>query len=271
MTPSQSVLGANVPRTHEGQNGCDGQEEKGLNMKRLTLLAALMLVLAANPVRAQEVAEDSAGEEQYSPIECGQYCVTFDDPVGEIVIGDQDEQSADGGQTTGAAGENAGQSLQQVGGQQYSTAVGAGVGDVAAANNGEFDAAQVQQSTSVAGEDNAAAQNVGDATSTASDAVGDRSSEGDVDRVAQTGGSSEVSAGTSGAEAGAGGSGSDGDPGGSDTGDGGAEASTGGSGDDSGSEGSGATLPGTGGYSLIALGAGALLVAGGLVARRIVG
>lgn len=54
------------------------------------------------------------------------------------------------------------QSLEQVGGDQFATATGSGDGDVAAANNGEFDASQYSQSLVIAGEDNAAAANIGD-------------------------------------------------------------------------------------------------------------
>jgi LysM repeat protein len=54
------------------------------------------------------------------------------------------------------------QVLQQVGGDQFATATGSGEGDVAAANNQEFNATQVQQSAAIAGTGNAAAQNVGD-------------------------------------------------------------------------------------------------------------
>jgi hypothetical protein len=53
-------------------------------------------------------------------------------------------------------------------------------------------------------------------------------------------------------------------------GDGTATASAGGGGGGSASAAAGGALPDTGGASLIALGAGALLVAGGLLARRIV-
>ena len=53
-------------------------------------------------------------------------------------------------------------------------------------------------------------------------------------------------------------------------GGGGSAAAGGGGGGSSASAASGGSLPSTGGASLIALGAGALLVAGGLLARRIV-
>jgi hypothetical protein len=54
------------------------------------------------------------------------------------------------------------QSLQQVGGDQFATATSLGSGDAAAANNQEFHASQSQQSVSIAGDGNAAAQNIGD-------------------------------------------------------------------------------------------------------------
>jgi len=177
----------------------------------------------------------------------------------------------DEGTTANLAGVDCAQILQQVGGDQYAGAVGGdGEGDTAAANEQEFSAEQVQQCIALAGENNAAAANVGDTTVVAEegdsgDEHADHESEDSGDEHAAHEG--EDSGDDSGAEASAGGAEAEaGDSEGGD--DSGEEMGESEEGEDS--EGSMSVLPDTGGYSLIALGAGALLVAGGLVARRIV-
>jgi LPXTG-motif cell wall-anchored protein len=136
----------------------------------------------------------------------------------------QDDGGEEGGTTTNtnAALVNCLQIIQQVGGNQYATATGSGEGDVAAANNQEFSAAQVQICQAIAGQGNAAAASVGDVDGDGATEV-DEDGDGTVDYAVEAGG-----------------------------------------------EEAGAPLPDTGGYSLIALGAGALLVAGGLITRRFV-
>jgi LPXTG-motif cell wall-anchored protein len=201
------------------------------------------------------------------------------------LIDQSEDNSGEGGNQYNAAGVNCTQILQQVGGDQYAGAVGVGgatggdtaggggtggtgddngtdngddvaeenqeeAGDTAAANNQTFTAEQIQECLAIAGNNNAAVQNVGD-TVVGVEGVDD-DGDGTVDESdGSEGAAAGASASAGGASASAGGA------------EGGAAASAGGSA-------AGATLPDTGGYSLIALGAGALLVAGGLVVRRIV-
>jgi len=207
----------------------------------------------------------------------------------------QDDE--EGGDQSNLAGVDCDQVLQQIGGNQYATATGSGEGDTAAANNQEFSADQEQQCLAIAGEGNAAAQNTGDIT-------GEVGVDDDGDGETDEKDGSEGNGGTGG-ENGDGNNGAVaiiGVVGVDDDGDGAVDEKDGseeeavavigvvGADDDgdgatdeddgteavvvvegaSGGDDMGATLPDTGGYSLIALGAGALLVAGGLVARRIV-
>jgi LPXTG-motif cell wall-anchored protein len=170
-------------------------------------------------------------------------------------LAQDDEES---GNQYNAAGVDCTQVLQQFGGNQYAGAVGTGDGDTAAANNQTFTADQVQQCLAIAGNNNAAAQNVGDTN--VSGGGGENGGGGEEMGGGENGGGAEggASASAGGASASAGGS------------EGGAAASAGGASASAGGSAAGAMLPDTGGYSLIALGAGALLVAGGLVVRRIV-
>jgi len=139
-----------------------------------------------------------------------------------------------------AALVNCQQILQQIGGDQYAGAVGGdGEGDTAAANEQEFSAEQIQQCIAIAGDNNAAAANVGDVTVPAAPAPDDNG----------------------------GGGGDDGNGGG---GDNGGASNGGGSGDDSNGGGGGlAVLPDTGGFPLPALLAGVALISFGILARRL--
>jgi LPXTG-motif cell wall-anchored protein len=200
-----------------------------------------------------------------------------------------DHESGNGeeseGDTTNVAAVNCDQILQQVGGDQVATATGSGEGDVAAANNQEFTADQIQQCIAIAGNNNAVTGNVGDVTDGGGDSGDEHADdsgnnggdehavEGDEnggEHVAEAGDDTGAEAGDdTGAEAVAGDANGVDDDGDGEVDENGEVVVVISGGADSGDSGI-SVLPDTGGYSLIALGAGALLVAGGLIARRFV-
>jgi hypothetical protein len=230
---------------------------------------SLVLALAVAPAQAHGLPDGltvvGPPLEEGPPADCGQYC-QYQEPVGEVtpIEGGMDERPGDDGGANGAAADG-GQYLQQVGGDQYANADGSGNGDVAAANNQGFGAAQVQQSAAIAGNGNAAAQNIGNTSASGSGGSSDHASGGrtSAENTGSGGTSGSGNSGTSGYGGAAAGTPESVPASSGASGSGGAGAS----GADSGAV---ATLPDTGGYGLIALGAGALLLAAGLVARRMI-
>jgi hypothetical protein len=226
-------------------------------LRKLMLLAAMLaMVLAA---AAPALAQDDGGDDQYNlaGVNCtqilqqvggDQYATATGSGEGDTAT---DDGTADGGDDTADDGDDAADDGAAVAEENQEEA-----GDVAAVNNQEFTAEQIQYCLSIAGNNNAVDQNTGvvgtdddgdgavdeeDGSEAVNDAVAevgvvgvDDDSDGAVDEED----GSEVVAIVEGA----------------DTGD---------------AEGI-AVLPDTGGYSLVALGAGVLLVAGGLAARRFV-